>query len=158
MSRLTFDEIFDFIIAADVEQIKLLFRRPKKERSSGKRGEMEKGTSVKWMDVDPDEKTKKRGKKKKVYPKEAEEGAFSDDDNTMGEETMGEETMGEDTMGDDTLYTEVWDKNAIQSMHQSAVSDHVILWLPVACWRCGECALVALDQLEADRWEMINCQ
>ena len=106
MSRLTFDEIMDFIIAAAAEQIKLLFRRPKKERSSGKRGEMEKGTSVKWMDVDPDEKTKKRGKKKKVYPKEAEEGPFSDDDNTMGEETMGEETMGEDTMGDDTFYTE----------------------------------------------------
>ena len=43
-------------------------------------------------------------------------------------------------------------------IYQSAVSDCIILWLPVACWRCGECALVALDQLEADRWEMINCQ
>ena len=98
MSRLTFDEIMDFIIAADAEQIKLLFRRPKKEKG-GKRGEMEKSTSVKWMDVGNDDKNKKRGKKKKVFPKE--DHYSEDDDNTMGEETMGEETMG-----DDTFYTE----------------------------------------------------
>ena len=38
MSRLTFDEIMDFIIDADAESVDLLFRRPKKGANSQARG------------------------------------------------------------------------------------------------------------------------
>ena len=64
MSRLTFDEIMDFIIEADPEQVNLLFRRPRREslaaRSLNKPNNN--STSVKWIDDD------QRKKKEKARP------------------------------------------------------------------------------------------
>jgi hypothetical protein len=63
MSRLTFDEIMDFIIEADPEQVNLLFRRPRKEvlaaRNAMKSPAIN-AASVKWVDEDG-----KQGKKEK---------------------------------------------------------------------------------------------
>ncbi len=52
MSRLTFDEIMDFIIEADADNVHLLFRRPKKDGSnrSGAAVDAKKGSNVKWAD------------------------------------------------------------------------------------------------------------
>ena len=62
MSRLTFDEIMDFIIEADPEQVNLLFRRPRKEvlaarnalkaPPSNKHTSNANAASVKWIDED----------------------------------------------------------------------------------------------------------
>jgi hypothetical protein len=72
MSRLTFDEIMDFIIEADPEQVNLLFRRPRKEvlaarnalkaPPSNKYSTNANAASVKW--VDEDGKSPKRDKSK----------------------------------------------------------------------------------------------
>jgi hypothetical protein len=56
MSRLTFDEIMDFIIEADPEEVNLLFRRPRKELLNERRGvktpSNPTGPGVKWIDDD----------------------------------------------------------------------------------------------------------
>jgi hypothetical protein len=54
MSRLTFDEIMDFIIEADPEEVNLLFRRPRKEMINGRHGLKHPANpavpGVKWID------------------------------------------------------------------------------------------------------------
>ncbi|VEU43011.1 unnamed protein product [Pseudo-nitzschia multistriata] len=56
MSRLTFDEIMDFIIEADPEEVNLLFRRPRKETLHARQGinlnkaSNPNGPGVKWID------------------------------------------------------------------------------------------------------------
>jgi hypothetical protein len=60
MSRLTFDEIMDFIIEADPEEVNLLFRRPRKETLNARHGmgnavgmknsSTANGPGVKWID------------------------------------------------------------------------------------------------------------
>jgi len=50
MSRLTFDQIMDFIIETDAESVHLLFRRPKKDQSKETTNTQNKETSVKWME------------------------------------------------------------------------------------------------------------
>lgn len=56
MSRLTFDEIMDFIIEADPEEVNLLFRRPRKEQLNARHGininkaSTPNGPGVKWID------------------------------------------------------------------------------------------------------------
>ena len=59
MSRLTFDEIMDFIIEADPEEVNLLFRRPRKEtlnvrhgmgNAVGMKSSTANGPGVKWID------------------------------------------------------------------------------------------------------------
>ena len=56
MSRLTFDEIMDFIIEADPEEVNLLFRRPRKEQLNARLGinvnkaSTANGPGVKWID------------------------------------------------------------------------------------------------------------
>jgi len=53
MSRLTFDEIMDFIIEANAESVDLLFRRPKKDSSRlNSINDSAKGSSVKWVAKD----------------------------------------------------------------------------------------------------------
>jgi PDZ domain len=56
MSRLTFDEIMDFIIEADPEEVNLLFRRPRKEILNARHGIKQpsnpNGPGVKWIDDD----------------------------------------------------------------------------------------------------------
>lgn len=77
MSRLTFDEIMDFIIEADPDKVNLLFRRPRKEALAqskaaptaapgpGVQGSVtaNNSNSVKWVD-DPDQKQTKRDERK----------------------------------------------------------------------------------------------
>jgi hypothetical protein len=65
MSRLSFDEIMDFIIEADPEEVNLLFRRPRKETLQARQGSKKPANSqpaVKW--VDDDVRNKKKDKKK----------------------------------------------------------------------------------------------
>jgi len=56
MSRLTFDEIMDFIIEADPEEVNLLFRRPRREPLNARHGASlskssnPNGPGVKWID------------------------------------------------------------------------------------------------------------
>lgn len=70
MSRLTFDEIMDFIIEADPEQVNLLFRRPRRETLQARNQPKQTSTnnaSVKWVDDDQRKKkqqTKSDSKKK----------------------------------------------------------------------------------------------
>jgi len=68
VSRLTFDEIMDFIIEADPESVNLLFRRPRRETLQARQGVAPKTTAavnketVKWVDEEADEKGKKKKK------------------------------------------------------------------------------------------------
>ena len=68
MSRLSFDEIMDFIIEADPEEVNLLFRRPRKETLQARQGmktpsaNKDSSTGVKW--VDDDQRSKRKDKKK----------------------------------------------------------------------------------------------
>ena len=59
VSRMTFDEIMDFIIEADPESVNLLFRRPRKETLQARQGVQQKlnavankdnPSTVKWVD------------------------------------------------------------------------------------------------------------
>jgi PDZ domain len=74
VSRLTFDEIMDFIIEADPDSVNLLFRRPRKEMLQARHGVQQKLNAaankdaiatVKWVDEEADENGKKLKKKKK---------------------------------------------------------------------------------------------
>jgi hypothetical protein len=66
MSRLTFDEIMDFIIEADPEEVNLLFRRPRKETLNARHGiktpANPSGPGVKWIDDEARNKTPGAGK------------------------------------------------------------------------------------------------
>lgn len=93
MSRLTFDEIMDFIIEADPEEVNLLFRRPKKETLKERAGiktpsnNTTSGPGVKW--VDDDSRKKKDAKKKEVKVKDkkgARKSKQKDDDETLQSE------------------------------------------------------------------------
>lgn len=77
VSRLTFDEIMDFIIEADPESVNLLFRRPRKETLQARQGVQQKlnaaankdnPSTVKWVDEDA-EGGGKKSKKKSSSPK-----------------------------------------------------------------------------------------
>ena len=93
MSRLSFDEIMDFIIEADPEQVNLLFRRPRKETLNARHGikaPNPTGPGVKWID-DEDRKRKEEKKKKepsnsKKDKKSARRSKHRDDDETMQSE------------------------------------------------------------------------
>lgn len=67
MSRLSFDEIMDFIIEADPEEVNLLFRRPRKETLNARHGiNVNKtinpnGPGVKWIDDEARNNNKKGG-------------------------------------------------------------------------------------------------
>uniref|UniRef100_A0A7S4QYJ0 PDZ domain-containing protein n=1 Tax=Ditylum brightwellii TaxID=49249 RepID=A0A7S4QYJ0_9STRA len=82
MSRLTFDEIMDFIIEADPEKVNLLFRRPRKESLTIKKsiGSMDpfaspsasNNPSVKWMD---ESEAASQGSSKKDKDKSRDRGS-----------------------------------------------------------------------------------
>mmetsp|Transcript_7365 Transcript_7365/g.11195 ORF Transcript_7365/g.11195 Transcript_7365/m.11195 type:complete len:814 (+) Transcript_7365:436-2877(+) len=83
MSRLTFDEIMDFIIEADPEQVNLLFRRPRKEVLAARAmkstpSNANAATNVKWIDDNDGKKEKKRSSSKSKKKKEIVE-----DDETL---------------------------------------------------------------------------
>ncbi len=78
MSRLTFDEIMDFIIEAHADNVQLLFRRPKKDAGAGAAMDSAKRSSnVKWVD----------SKDKKVVTEVIEPDPDPD------QETVGDETI-----------------------------------------------------------------
>jgi hypothetical protein len=68
MSRLSFDEIMDFIIEADPEEVNILFRRPRKEMLHARHGiktpsaNKDSSAGVKW--VDDEQRSKRKDKKK----------------------------------------------------------------------------------------------
>jgi hypothetical protein len=73
MSRLSFDEIMDFIIEADPEEVNLLFRRPRKETLQARHGmkthssNKDSSAGVKW--VDDEQRSKRKDKKKSTDSK-----------------------------------------------------------------------------------------
>eukprot|EP00980_Cylindrotheca_fusiformis_P004592 scaffold982_cov139-Cylindrotheca_fusiformis.AAC.5 len=84
MSRLTFDEIMDFIIEADPESVSLLFRRPRKEVLHARHGikAPSGGPGVKWVD-DGDGKIDKPKKSSRKDKKPPRRPARRDDDETL---------------------------------------------------------------------------
>jgi hypothetical protein len=96
MSRLTFDEIMDFIIEADPEEVNLLFRRPRKETLNARHGAKavnpNSSSGVKWVDDD----TRKKQKDKKKQAVERKPGdkkttrkpKNKDDDETLQSEDV----------------------------------------------------------------------
>lgn len=100
VSRLTFDEIMDFIIEADPDSVNLLFRRPRKEMLQARQGVQQKLNAaankdaiatVKWVDEEDDENGKKLKKKKKS--KRSKKNSVSDEDDTL----QSKSTAGEDS-------------------------------------------------------------
>ncbi len=111
MSRLTFDEIMDFIIDADAESVDLLFRRPKKSSagSGGAAGASGKGSAgvdrnknsaVKWDSNVADVTTQDTGNDETTLDEESPRGKRSP--------TRKNSHREEDSQysGDDTFYTE----------------------------------------------------
>jgi PDZ domain len=101
VSRLTFDEIMDFIIEADPESVNLLFRRPRKETLQARQGVQQKlhaaankdaVATVKWVDEEAQESGKK-SKKKKKKSKRSKKGSISDEEETL----QSKSTAGEDS-------------------------------------------------------------
>jgi hypothetical protein len=84
VSRLTFDEIMDFIIEADPETVNLLFRRPRKEVLNARLGNKPPsgGPGVKWVD-DGDRKVEKEKKPSKKEKKPSRRSRNKDDDETL---------------------------------------------------------------------------
>eukprot|EP00979_Chaetoceros_neogracilis_P012509 scaffold3341_cov270-Chaetoceros_neogracile.AAC.7 len=111
MSRLTFDEIMDFIIDADAENVDLLFRRPKKDKM-GKFVEGAKNAStVKWDKnyapavivgdedgtvEDSPKRPGKAGSPRRKYDPRDEESLYSGDETFYTEQT----SVTEDTRKD----------------------------------------------------------
>lgn len=99
MSRLTFDEIMDFIIEADPEEVNLLFRRPNKETLKERAGiktptTNPTGPGVKWVDDEsPKKKKEKSSSKKKDKEKKSSAKSRSksdpEDDETLQSEDVG---------------------------------------------------------------------
>mmetsp|Transcript_15846 Transcript_15846/g.29903 ORF Transcript_15846/g.29903 Transcript_15846/m.29903 type:complete len:893 (-) Transcript_15846:77-2755(-) len=106
MSRLKFDEIMDFIIDADAENVDLLFRRPKKEKTDKTlEGNKNTNTTVKWDDniappkADNEEETRGRRQaspKRRNDPRD-EESLQSGDDTFYTEQTSYTEDTRKDT-------------------------------------------------------------
>jgi len=128
MSRLTFDEIMDFIIEADPEQVNLLFRRPRKEilaarNAAGKAASNPNpSTSVKWIDDEENNKKNKNGAKspKRKGAKQSKKsskknsggesgGGTDEDDATL--ETLDENTTDERKRGNRSRRKRGDDKN-----------------------------------------------
>jgi PDZ domain len=96
MSRLTFDEIMDFIIEADPEDVNLLFRRPNKETLKERAGIKSptanpSGPGVKWVDDQAPKNKKEKASKKKDKEKKASSrrNKSQDDDETLQSEDVG---------------------------------------------------------------------
>lgn len=92
VSRLTFDEIMDFIIEADPDSVNLLFRRPRKETLQARQGVQQKlnaaankdaVSTVKWVDEEGQEEDGKKSKKKKKKSTRSKKVSVSDEDETL---------------------------------------------------------------------------
>jgi hypothetical protein len=92
VSRMTFDEIMDFIIEADPESVNLLFRRPKKEALQARQGVQQKlnaavnkdtTSTVKWDEAVDTEKSKVKKGAKYSRKKRAKKGSVSEEEETL---------------------------------------------------------------------------
>jgi hypothetical protein len=110
VSRMTFDEIMDFIIEADPESVNLLFRRPRKEMLQARQGVQQKlnaaankdnPSTVKWVDEESDDK---KGKEKKpaTTPSANKKKAVRKNGKRSKKESISEEeeTLQSSTAGD----------------------------------------------------------
>lgn len=114
MSRLTFDEIMEFIIEADADRVDLLFRRPAKDKSDKKGEPVSPGglggvgsnsNSVKWIDESSD--TRQERKNDVAYDRR-DEGRRRIDDPSVGDDTYTLESQSQYTMDtyDEKIYRE----------------------------------------------------
>eukprot|EP00522_Entomoneis_paludosa_P011425 CAMPEP_0172450408 /NCGR_PEP_ID=MMETSP1065-20121228/8757_1 /TAXON_ID=265537 /ORGANISM="Amphiprora paludosa, Strain CCMP125" /LENGTH=911 /DNA_ID=CAMNT_0013202189 /DNA_START=79 /DNA_END=2814 /DNA_ORIENTATION=- len=110
VSRLSFDEIMDFIIDADPESVNLLFRRPRKETLQARQGVQQKlnaaankdnPSTVKWMDeasgAAPPEKKKppketRKERKKEKKSKRSKRGSVSEEEETFQSSVGGDDS------------------------------------------------------------------
>jgi hypothetical protein len=112
MSRLTFDEIMEFIIEADAERVDLLFRRPAKENKKGEPlspgalgGVGSYSNSVKWIDESSDVRHER---KNEMRDDRRDAGRRRTDDPSVGDDTYTLESQSQYTMDtyDDKYYRE----------------------------------------------------
>lgn len=98
VSRMTFDEIMDFIIEADPESVNLLFRRPRKETLQARQGiqlklnaaaNKDAPNTVKWVDEERGDKKKpeKKEKKKDKNSKRSKKESTSEEEETLQSST-----------------------------------------------------------------------
>eukprot|EP00977_Amphora_coffeiformis_P000292 scaffold83_cov181-Amphora_coffeaeformis.AAC.19 len=107
VSRLSFDEIMDFIIDADPESVNLLFRRPRKETLQARQGVQQKlnaaankdaPSTVKWVDEDPSNDKPKKEKEvdtrkdSRKKSKRSKKEAQSEEDETIQSSVAGSES------------------------------------------------------------------
>ncbi|KAL7507742.1 hypothetical protein ACHAXN_004895 [Cyclotella atomus] len=114
MSRLTFDEIMEFIIEADAERVDLLFRRPAKDKSDKKGEPLSPGAlegvgsnsnSVKWIDENSDTRHER---KNDARDDRRDAGRRRMDDPSVGDDTYTLESQSQYTMDtyDEKYYKE----------------------------------------------------
>ena len=105
MSRLTFDEIMDFIIEADPDKVSLLFRRPRREalaaRASSAAAPASNAASVKW--VDDDARKPKDKKKAKAEKKPAKRSSRREKDDETLEEDETIQSVNEESTYDESM-------------------------------------------------------
>jgi len=104
VSRMKFDEIMDFIIDADPENVNLLFRRPRKETLQARQGlqlnassNKDNPSTVKWVDEETGEKKGKERKESskktsKRLSKRTKKGSVSEEEETVQSSTGGEDS------------------------------------------------------------------
>ena len=115
VSRMTFDEIMDFIIEADPESVNLLFRRPRKETLQARQGVQQKlnaaankdnPSTVKWVDEKDGERpgkdrksssNKKKPNRKSRRPKKG--SSVSEEEETLQSSTVGDESYDKSSRG-----------------------------------------------------------
>jgi len=117
VSRLTFDEIMDFIIDADPDSVNLLFRRPRKETLQARQGVQQKlnaaankdaPSTVKWVDEAsgsaPPEKKKppkesssssRKERKKEKKSKRSKRGSVSEEEETFQSSVGGDDSYAQ---------------------------------------------------------------
>lgn len=106
MSRLTFDDIMDFIIEADAENVDLLFRRPKKEKGRSTDGDA-KASAVKWdVNVAPSHTTNDEGTVDDTVDDSPKRRGKHPSPGRRRPDNRDEESM---YSGDETFYTEQTD-------------------------------------------------
>ncbi|KAL3915630.1 MAG: hypothetical protein SGILL_005557, partial [Bacillariaceae sp.] len=117
MSRLTFDEIMDFIIEADPEEVNLLFRRPRKETLNARHGIKQpsnpNGPGVKWIDDEARNKTSvtssQNSKGTSEKPEEAAAAAAAKASSRPGKKDKKSRRSRNNKDDDETLQSEVDD-------------------------------------------------
>ena len=110
MSRLTFDEIMEYIIEVDAERVDLLFRRPAKDKIVRKGDPLSPTTigamnSVKWIDESSDTRPARKNERRDDV---RDKGRRRKDDPSVGDDTYTLESQSQYTFDtyDDKYYRE----------------------------------------------------